>query len=59
MQTEVVMTTVEWVLLLCFVAVGILSGNTTEGIAQGIETTGEKFAGAARDAIEEVTDNDE
>lgn len=47
------------VFLFSFFAVGIFGCNTTAGLGEDIEATGEKITEVAEDTKDELNDNDE
>lgn len=44
--------------LFCYLAVGLFGCNTTAGIGEDIEATGEKITEVAEDAKDEITDDE-
>jgi hypothetical protein len=57
-KTENVMTSVEWVLLLCFIAIGFFGCNATATPKEDIAATGENVTGVAEQTMDEITDHD-
>lgn len=45
-------------LLFCYLAVGLAGCNTTAGIGEDIEATGEKITEVAEDAKDEINDDE-